>query len=98
LVKFFHKLIIFKFLLEFLNPTFIFINVTKLNALDRILFYAKLNPCCMREEGAVLVCLPAHCSQPLYHSAEALPSGFSTELPHYVTAYEVSVFWVKLYR
>jgi hypothetical protein len=51
---FFHKLIIFKCLLGFLNPTFSFIAVTKLNEKDHVFFYAQLDPHCMREEVAAL--------------------------------------------
>jgi hypothetical protein len=46
------------------------------------LFYIKLDPHCLRTEGAVLLRLPAHHSVPSLYSAEALPSGFSTKLPH----------------
>jgi hypothetical protein len=62
--------------------------VTKSNGpvLDRILFCAKLDPHCLTGEGATLVCLPAHHSQPFSHSAEAQPSGFSTKLPDYACA------------
>jgi hypothetical protein len=60
--------------LNYLKPTFSFIAATKLNVLDRVLFYAQLDPRCLREEGAAPVRQPAHPSQPLSHSAEALPS------------------------
>jgi hypothetical protein len=70
----FHKL--FQCLLGFFNPNFSVIPVTKLSVLDCVLLYARLDPCCLREEGVTLVCLSAHHSQLLFHSVEARPSVF----------------------
>lgn len=45
--------------------------------------YAQLNMHCLREDSALQVHPPAHWSQPLSYSAEALPSGFRSKLPAY---------------
>jgi hypothetical protein len=79
----FHKLIIFKCLLGFLNPAFSSLAVTELNVLGHILLYGKLDPHYLRGEGTMPVCPPAHRSQTHTHSLEAPPSGLSTKLPHY---------------
>jgi hypothetical protein len=90
---FFHKLV--KCLLGFFNPTFSFIVVTKLNALDRILFGAQLDPRCLREEGAAPVRPPAHRSQSLSHSAVAPHSGFSTKFPGCKLHNCISIIFLK---
>jgi hypothetical protein len=70
---------IFKCLLGFLNPNFNFTPVTKLNVLIRILFYAKLNPHCLRGEGAGLSASPS--PPTTLSTVEALAAGFSIKLP-----------------
>jgi hypothetical protein len=76
----FYKIIIFKCFPGFFNPTFSFIAVTKLNVLDRIFFLRKIQPTLLergRHWSAHQPIAPDNC----LHSADALPSGFSTKLP-----------------
>jgi hypothetical protein len=72
-VCFFYKLIIFKCLPGFLNPHSTFTAVTKLNVLDRILFYTKPDLRCLRGEGTGPSAKSAHHSQQLSHPVEDLP-------------------------
>jgi hypothetical protein len=51
--------------------------------LDHILFYAILDPSCLRRDGATPVRRPAIAPTPSQRSAEAPPSGFTTKLAGY---------------